>query len=181
MSLSGDSGDTFRDHMLFLMSLGTGLRIHEVVALNCGQVFTRAGGGRARIVLEVFKRSSDDVLQEVTAPDALRHKLKKLRGWKRRRGQSVELDAPLFVARGGRRLSQRQLTRIFADWRQRAELADGLTYHNLRHTFCQRLYELKRDVLIVKKAARHSHVMTSTLYAQPTLDDVARATAGMEL
>jgi integrase len=56
-----------RDHVLYAMALGTGLRAHELVALDVGDVFDAAGEPKRRVLLRVFKgdgRGEDD-LQEV--------------------------------------------------------------------------------------------------------------------
>lgn len=86
------------------MALGTGLREHELVALDVVDVFDAGGKARRRIVLRVFKgaeRLSGD--QDVLVPEVLRAKLNKLRAWKVREGERVEADAPLFVSRLARR------------------------------------------------------------------------------
>ena len=44
----------FRDHVLYGMSLGTGLREHELISLEIGDVF-RDGKPRRRLLLRVFK------------------------------------------------------------------------------------------------------------------------------
>jgi integrase len=40
-----------RDHLIFSLALGTGLRLAEVVGLNVGDVFTGDGKPRSRIRL----------------------------------------------------------------------------------------------------------------------------------
>ena len=59
-----------RDHLIFSLALGTGLRLAEIVGLNVGDVFTGDGKPRSRIRLrkEIAKggRAGD-----VFLPDAL--------------------------------------------------------------------------------------------------------------
>ena len=168
----------YRDHMLFSMALGTGLREHELVALNVGDVTNARGKPRVRIVLKVYKgcrsRRRTRALQEVTLPDRLRHKLATYLKWKRRHDQSTAPDAPLFMSRQGR-LSPRRVRQIFTAYRKLAELSDELTFHALRHTFCQVLYEKHDDPFIVQRAARHADLETTTGYAQPSIDRLQRA------
>lgn len=173
---TGKTASSYRDHMLLSMALGTGLRESELLALDCGDVFNADGTGRARITLRCFKRSTDKPApQEVMVPDRIRHKLSRFMRWKHRRGQGVESADPLFVARGGRRLSTRRARELFARWRQEAGLSASLSFHALRHTFCQQLYEQTRDIRVVQVAARHANLTTTTIYAAPSADDVARA------
>ncbi len=109
LKVSGDHRAGFRDHVLYAMALGTGLREHELVALDMGDVFNAAGKARRRIVLRVFKGSDRaSAGQDVLVPEGLRVKLNKLWAWKVRGGDSLENDAPLFVSRLGQRLSPRQ-------------------------------------------------------------------------
>jgi integrase len=63
-----------RDHLIFSLALGIGLRLSEIVGLNVGDVFTADGQPRSRIRLrkEIAKggRAGD-----VFLPDALGPKL----------------------------------------------------------------------------------------------------------
>ena len=111
LKVTGEHARGFRDHVLFSVALGTGLREHEILALNVGDVFGPDDKPRRRVQLRVFKRSNDQTSsQEVVLPDNLRAKLDKLRAWKKLRGESLEPEAPLFVSRNGNRLSDRQRT-----------------------------------------------------------------------
>jgi len=124
LKVTGEHRAGFRDHVLYAMALGTGLREHELVALDVGDVFDTGGKARRRIVLRVFKgadRTSGG--QDVLAPEGLRAKLNKLRDWKVRGRESVEADAPLFVSRLGQRLSLRQVRHGFRVWQERADFA----------------------------------------------------------
>lgn len=83
------------------MALGTGLREHELVALDMGDVFDAHGKARRRIALRVFKGADrdSDVAQDLLVPEGLRVELTKLWTWKVREGESIEADAPIFVSR----------------------------------------------------------------------------------
>jgi len=108
LKVTGEHRAGFRDHVLYAMALGTGLREHELVGLDVGDVFDSAGKARRRIVLRVFKgaeRASGG--QDVLVPEGLRAKLNKLWAWKVREGESIEADAPVFVSRIEQRLSLR--------------------------------------------------------------------------
>jgi integrase len=55
LRVTGEHRAGWRDHVLFAMALGTGLRAHELVALDVGDVFDDAGRVRHRLALRVFK------------------------------------------------------------------------------------------------------------------------------
>lgn len=123
LKTTGEHRDGFRDHVLISLALGTGLRQHELLALDCGDVFDEDGRARRRVTLRVFKHSADEpAIREVVLPDLFRVKLEKLRAWKNGPGESLAADAPVFVSRLGRRLSARQLRHAFAVWQERAGL-----------------------------------------------------------
>lgn len=106
LKVSGEHRAGWRDHVLMSLAFGTGLRQHELLALDVGDVFDDAGRAKRRLVLRVFKRSaSDPAVQEVVLPELARAKLQKLRTWKQQENESLAPDAPLFVSRLGRRLS----------------------------------------------------------------------------
>ena len=61
----------FRDHVIFEVALGTGLREHEIAALDVGDVLRDGGCVRHRIARRTFKRSGTDLAtQEVFIADS---------------------------------------------------------------------------------------------------------------
>lgn len=202
LRVSGEARDGFRDHVIFSVALGTGLREHELVALNVGDVvesMAKEPVVRQRIVLTTFKgcgKASRDesgsgspmatsnltataAHQEVVLPDLLRHKLGKYLKWRRTEGESVEPDAPLFVSRIGNRLSLRQLRHLFHLWQQRAGFERRLPFHALRHTACSTLYRNTKDIRLTQRFARHASVVTTSIYAHPSDEDLLRAVRGL--
>ncbi len=176
LKASGEHRDGFRDHVIFSLAMGTGLREHEIVALDIGDAFDADGGARRRIQLRVFKRSSDDASQqEVVFPDAVRAKLEKLYRWKKRAGESVEPEAPVFVSRKGGRLSLRQLRHAFKVWQERAGFERSFSFHALRHTACSNLYRRTRDIRLTQRFARHKSILTTSIYAHPSDEDLVRS------
>src|SRR5881397_2002561 len=75
-----------RDHLIYSLAFGTGLRLAEIVGLNVGDVFFPDGTPRKRVHIrrEIAKggRSGDIFL-----PDALVPKLRKFWACKRVRGE----------------------------------------------------------------------------------------------
>jgi len=176
LKTTGEHRSGFRDHAIIAMALGTGLRAHELLALDVGDVCDADGRARRRVRLRVFKRSNDDLgAQEVILPDSLRAKLDKLYRWKRAAGESVAPEAPLFVSRNGNRLSDRQLRDRFAKWQTRAGLERRVSFHGLRHSSCTNLYRATRDLRLVQRFARHASITSTMRYAHPSDEDLVRA------
>ena len=176
LKTTGEHARGFRDHVIFSVALGTALREHEILALNVGDVFGPDGKSRRRVQLRVFKRSNDDEsMQEVVLPDNLRTKLDKYRGWKKRRGEALDADAPLFVSRNGNRLSARQLRHLFHQWQERAGFERRLSFHAVRHTALTTVYRKSRDIRLTQRVARHKSISSTIRYAGPSDEDVLRA------
>lgn len=176
LKITGEHARGFRDHCLFALALGTGLRESELLALDVGDVRGERGQVRRRIPLRVFKRSTDDPApQEVFLPDALHYKLGRLLAWKKQQGESLAADAPLFVSRHGRRLSDRMAREAFRRWQARAGFDRLYHFHALRHTACTNVYRKTRDIRLVQRFARHANITTTTIYAQPSDEDLLRA------
>jgi site-specific recombinase XerC len=177
LRVTGEHRAGWRDHVLYAMALGTGLRAHELVALDVGDVFDDAGRARRRVRLRVFKgdAAGDNDAQEVLLSTSLRAKLEKLRAWKEREGESLDRAAPLFVSQRGTRLSTRQLRHAFAVWQERAGFERHVSVHALRHSACQGIYASTKDLRLTQRFARHRSVVTTMVYTHPSDDDLARA------
>ena len=180
LRVTGEHRAGFRDHVIYALALSTGLRAHELLALNVGDVFDVEGRARRRVQLRVFKRSNpDEAAQEVVLGSGLRAKLKRLWRWKRGEGQPLDGDSPVFVSRNGNRLSARQLRQGFHRWQDLAGFERRLGFHALRHTACTNLYRATRDIRLTQRFARHASVTTMMRYAHPSDEDLVRAVEGL--
>jgi site-specific recombinase XerC len=176
LKTTGEHREGFRDHVIFSLALGTGLREHEIAALDVGDVLLEDGRIRRRLALRVFKRSATEPApQEVFLPDSAWYKLAKFVGWKRGRGESLEADAPLFISRRGKRIATRTLRHLFAVWQERAGFDRRFNFHSLRHSCLQGAYRSTHDIRLVQRLARHKSIDTTTIYAAPSDEDILRA------
>ncbi len=175
LKVTGQRVDGFRDHCLYSLALGTGLREHEILALNIEDVFER-GKAKRRVQLKTFKRSNDDArMQEVLLPDLVRSKLNKLYQMSKRKGRSLASDAPIFMSQRGTRLSDRQVRRAFKQWQERAGFERPSTFHSLRHTACTNLYRASKDIRLTQRFARHMSLTSTAIYTHPTDEDLLRS------
>lgn len=155
-----------RDHLIFSMALGTGLRLAEIVGLNVGDVFALDGVPRvrARVRKEVAKggRAAD-----VFLPDRLVAKLNRFWRWKRDRGEGLAPGDPLFVNQSGRRISKRRVQHVWAEWQRRAGFDRAYGFHALRHTAVTNVYRASRDLFLAQRFARHVSPLTTIVYTHP--------------
>ena len=167
---TGQRFDGYRDHVLLSLALATGMRQHELVALNVGDVLADDGKkARRRVQLRVFKRSRGDAReQEVILSPRVRAKLEKFFRWKRQQDEAMAADAPLFVSRNGNRLSTRQLRHAFKIWQERAGFERRFSFHSVRHSAITNLYQTTRDIRLAQRFARHKSITSTQIYTHPS-------------
>ncbi len=157
-----------RDHLIYSLALGTGLRLAEIVGLNVGDVYAPTGKPKNRIRLrpEIAKggRCSD-----VFLPDSLVRKFRRFRRHKRRIGHGLKPGDPLFCSQGGkRRISPRRVQFAFRTWQVKAGFDRLYPFHALRHTAVTNVYRTSRDLFLAQRFARHVSPLTTTVYTHPS-------------
>lgn len=183
LELTGTHTSGFRDHMIYSLALGTGMREHEIAALVVGDV-VRAGVIRTSIDLTTFKGSTRKtpapakvgarpprpISQLVHVPKRARLKLAKFMKWKKRNGESLAPAAPLFVTRGswrsvhGEKLATRTIRHHFNKWQKLAGFETIYGFHALRHTSLSNLYDKTKDLRLTQVQARHASSQTTERY-----------------
>jgi site-specific recombinase XerD len=176
LEVTGQRRGAFRDHVLFALALATGLREHELVALDVGDVTDEHGHIRRRLVLRVFKRAAKNpAQQDVPLSESIRLKLGKFIAWKRRHHQDTDPAAPLFISRRQTRLSTRQVRHAFGVWQKRAGFERQYSMHSLRHAAVTNIYRQTRDIRLAQRFARHKSVLTTMRYSHPDEAELLRA------
>ncbi len=162
-----------RDHLIFSMALGTGLRLGEIVGLDVGDVFFPDGTPRVRIRIrrEIAKNGRAG---DVFLPDRLLPKLKRFWTYKRKRGEGLEPGAPLFCNQSGRRVSKRRVQFAWRTWQRRAGFDRLYPFHCLRHSAITAVYRTTRDLFLAQRFARHVSPLTTTVYTHPSDDEMSR-------
>ncbi len=167
-----------RDHLIFSMALGTGLRVGELVGLNVGDVFTPDGTPRVRIRIrrEIAKNGRAG---DVFLPDRLVVKLGRFWSDKRKRGEGLEPGAPLFCNQSRRRVSKRRVQFAWRTWQKKAGFDRLYPFHSCRHTAVTNVYRKTRDLFLAQRFARHVSPLTTTVYTHPSDDEVLRKVRGL--
>jgi len=160
--------------MLYRLLLVTGLRIGEALRLNVEDA------ARAKVEVRVKGWTVDgDKLERtktVYFPKSLQEHLAQFLRFKRRRGQSLEPAAALFVSRQRTRLSSRQVQRDFKKWLKEAGIEGHLTPHALRHTAATKLMKRTGNAKLVQRYLGHSDVATTLrFYVDVFPEDLERA------
>jgi len=182
LKITGQHSDTFRDHVIFSLALGTALREGEICALDVRDVMRPDGHTKRSIQLRHFARKGnrdnvDARSQIVHLPDGTFYKLEKY--IRHSVSASEPGTRPLFPSRQSARLSTRRLRELFAEWQQRAGFDKPYRFHDLRHTAITNAYRASKNIRIAQRVARHARLDTTTRYEHASDQEVAAAVRGL--
>jgi integrase/recombinase XerC len=167
-----------RDHLIYSLALGTGLRLAELVGLNVGDVYFPDGRPRARVRIraEIAKggRTGDIFL-----PDALVPKLRKLWAYKRVRGEETGPQDPLFCSQSRVRISKRRVQFAWRQWQAKAGFDRLYSFHCIRHSAITAVYRASRDLFLAQRFARHVSPLTTTIYTHPSDEEMYERVRGL--
>jgi site-specific recombinase XerC len=180
LRVTGQHKSGFRDHMVYSLALGTGLRLFEIAALNIADVYKPNGTPRSIIILHVFKghqrkNGNSRAPQQVHVPEALRYKLKTFFRYKKKTGEPIDFGDPLFISKRGTRLSSRSINYMFTVWQEHARFDRHYRFHDLRHTCGYNLFKATKDIRVVQRQLRHRDINTSMIYMTPSAQDMSDA------
>ncbi len=166
-----------KDYFIVHLALATGLRVMEIVALNCGDlslnnfissVFVRKGKGRRQrrvYFIGSLKRHCEEFLK-----------------WKQTIGESSGPDQPLLLSSKSKTyMSRRAVQRCFKRCARVSDLPQHYSIHSLRHTYACLLYEASRNNLrLVQKQLGHQKITTTQVYADVMSPEVTNALNSFE-
>jgi site-specific recombinase XerC len=156
-----------RDHLIYSLALGTGLRLAEIVGLNVGDVYTTDGKPRNRVRLRAEIAKGGRV-GDVFLPDALLVKFRRFWRHKATRREGLRPVDPLFCSQSRTRISPRRVQMAFRTWQTKAGFDRLYPLHALRHTAVTNVYRASRDLFLAQRFARHASPLTTTVYTHPS-------------
>lgn len=167
-----------RDHLMFSLALGTGLRLAEIVGMNVGDVYTPEGKPRNRVRLraEIAKGGRGG---DVFLPDALQTKLRRFWRYKVNRREGLQFEDALFCSQSRRRISKRRVQVAFRTWQVKAGFDRLYPLHALRHTAITNVYRASRDLFLAQRFARHVSPLTTTVYTHPSDQEMWERVRGL--
>jgi site-specific recombinase XerD len=152
LALSKGTGrEAKRDHALFALMLGSGIRLGSALALEVGDL----DFDRGELAL---RKTKGDCPVVVPIARALRDHLRVFIA-----GRTA---GALFPGRGGAAMCARHVQRRLDHWCRRAGIERHVKPHDLRHSFAISLYRRTRDLLLVQAALRHRSIVSTTVYAR---------------
>ncbi|SEQ09712.1 integrase/recombinase XerC [Ectothiorhodospira magna] len=164
LAIPGDSLPAIRDRAILELFYSSGLRLAELIALDCAQLDLMDGMVR---VLGKGRR-----VRQVPVGAKAREALTV---WLQRRDQwAAAGETALFVARHGRRLTPRNIQKRMA----RRALAQGLERHVyphlLRHSFASHMLESSQDLRAVQELLGHVDISTTQIYTHLDYQHLAK-------
>ncbi|SHN86736.1 tyrosine-type recombinase/integrase [Bradyrhizobium erythrophlei] len=187
--------ELLRNHRLFvpaMVSLFTGLRIGELLALREGRVDLDGKVIQVREALEETKAhgirfkapKTKAGRRDVTLPDILVDTLREFRKTQleirlRLGTGKIPDDALLFADIDGSPPSQKRYSKAWSDFADQIGMPD-LGFHNLRHTHASQLIDAGVDIVTISKRLGHSKPdITLRIYAHLFRKDDGKAAAAI--
>lgn len=158
--------DGARAYMMYDLALNTGLRLSGLSSLSVGDVLDKKK-------LEI--NGKGDKVRDIPLNSAIRAHIEVFIGWKRRHEEDISPEAPLFISRNHRRLSNRQIERDLGKWLKVAGIEGHYSPHALRHTFGTELYGKTNNIRLVQELMGHADISTTQIYTAVTKEQMAAA------
>lgn len=163
-----DSPLGLRDRALLELLYATGARISEIVALDVDDIADLRDPATQVASLRVIGKGGKERLVPVGsyARAALAAYLVRARPGLASGGRTA--SPALFLNTLGRRLSRQSAWAVLQTAAERANLADHVSPHTLRHSFATHLLSGGADVRVVQELLGHASVTTTQIYTLVT-------------
>jgi len=161
-----------RDYFIIHLALTTGLRVMEIAALKCSDIFLDD-----KICSILVRRGKGNKKRLVFFTGPFRKHCKEYFKWKQKNGESVEQEEPLIVSSNtGGHMTTRAIQKIFKRCAEKASLNSSYAIHCLRHTYaCFLLKASNWNLRLVQKQLGHARISTTQVYADVMMPDVKKA------
>lgn len=151
-----DSATKVKDRAMAETIYSTGARIGEMQAMSVGGVDLDKG-----TIITIGKYSRERVLYlNPPAIAALRAYLQ----WRRDSGENLTSSSPLWTGCRGRRMDIKSIRGRLKAIVHKSGIAQEVTPHQFRHSFCTHLLDHGADLRAVQELAGHDHIASTQIY-----------------
>lgn len=154
---------TWRAFFMYKLMFSTGLRLAETTRLNVGDV-------KDKSILVIVGKGNKE--REIPLSSAIQGEIRNYLEWKRRIGEDIANEAPLFISRKHRRIGSRCVQHDLAKWVHLAGLEGRYSPHALRHTVGFELMRKTKNIRQVQEFLGHRFVTTTQIYTHVTKDEL---------
>ncbi|KOY60635.1 recombinase XerC [Photorhabdus heterorhabditis] len=142
-----------RDRTMLEVMYGAGLRLSELVSLDCQHLDLESG--------EVWVLGKGSKERKVPVG---RTAIEWLNRWLEMRELFEPGDNAVFISNRGRRISTRNVQQRFAQWGIRQGINTHIHPHKLRHSFATHILESSGDLRAVQELLGHASLSTTQVY-----------------
>ncbi|EHD19739.1 MULTISPECIES: tyrosine recombinase XerC [Brenneria] len=142
-----------RDRAMLEVMYGAGLRLAELVGMDCRHVDLDSGE-----VWVMGKGSKERRLPMGKTAVAW------LARWLELRELFGPQDEAIFISNQGRRISMRNVQKRFAEWGVKQGVNSHVHPHKLRHSFATHMLESSGDLRAVQELLGHANLSTTQIY-----------------
>ncbi|MCR4963582.1 MAG: tyrosine recombinase [Firmicutes bacterium] len=160
LSAPDDTLAGLRDKAILEMLYASGLRVSELVSLNCGDIDPGIG------FIRVMGKGQKERLAPLGGEAA--YAVDRYCRAREKKGFSAAPADPLFLNLRGGRLSDRWVRKIVDKYVQQAAIAKKISPHALRHTFATHLLENGADLRVIQELLGHQSISTTQIYTHVT-------------
>ena len=166
-----------RDYFIIHLALTTGLRVMEIAALKCSDIFLDD-----KMCSILVRKGKGNKKRQVLFSGAFRKHCREYYKWKLRIGESISQKEPLLVSSNtGGHMTTRAIQKAFKRSAEKAFLRSDYSIHCLRHTYaCLLLKASKWNLRLVQKQLGHSKITTTQVYADVMMPDIKKACNGLD-
>lgn len=171
-----DSKSAMRDKTIIELVFNTGLRIQELRLLNVGDIWNGCTIRDHLVVrAETAKRCKT---REIYINSHIRKVLKGFILWKRTKGETLDLEAALFISKKFNRVGQRTIQDMIEKWFILSGFIDAkgksqYTFHSLRHSFAMNLRQRSVSLERIQKLLGHASLQATGVYLEPSREELA--------
>lgn len=152
-----------RDRAMLEVMYGAGLRLAELVGLDCSHVDLAAG--------EVWVQGKGSKERKLpigrTAVTWLGH-------WLALRDIFAPKDDAIFLSNQSKRISARNVQKRFAEWGIKQGVNSHIHPHKLRHSFATHMLESSGDLRAVQELLGHANLTTTQIYTHLDFQHLAK-------
>ncbi|WAH39056.1 site-specific tyrosine recombinase XerD [Alicyclobacillus dauci] len=154
------SSSGLRDYAMLELLYATGIRVSELVSLNCGDVHLSGGflrcmgkGGKERIIpIGEYALQAMHSYLELARPVFV----------------SSKASDAIFLNHHGTQMSRQGFWKIMKKYAREAGIVKDITPHTLRHSFATHLLERGADLRAVQEMLGHADISTTQIYTHVT-------------
>ncbi len=164
LDIPGDTAIVNRDRAILELLYSSGLRLAELVDLDCDDVDMRDA------TVRVTGKGNKDRIVPVG-----RQALGALQRWHKSRSEYAPPDeTALFVNNRGSRLSRRSVQARVKHWARRQGIDANVFPHLFRHSFATHILESSHDLRGVQELLGHANISTTQVYTHLDFQHLAQ-------